>query len=453
MTHKPLYNLSRRKVLGGLGVVGLASVGAGVGTSAYFNDTETFSNNVLTAGELDLLVNYYSYWDQGSHGMGSTLGTADGEAISGVLTDVKPGDNGLLAFCFEIVDNPAYLWACGDLTENAENGQTEPEINHSTDTTGGDPGPWEGELAQAIQVDVNYCSVADDLDAQGDDGFDPADVTHIEDVYDGSLADFLSMIEYGVPLDGAAGAGILSPGEQFAFHGTSYSAGDEVRNPCLCIDWELPTSVGNEVQTDSLAFDLTFYAEQARHNDGTSNPCASGTGFSTVSYQKALNMQALAAVQNNAEIQVHGDSGGVEYDFADKFPANTDIPFTALIDAGANTASLTVLGETVTDTDVTDGTANGGSTGDPEWPMGVPATVDIALNANSAAGNGVTTVVKDVSVNGGPTLPMFSSSSGTVYYVVPGVDTSSNVTVTGTMRFEGAETDYTSQDWVGIDFR
>ena len=48
--------LSRRKILGGLGAVGLASAGAGLGTTAYFNDTESFDNNTLTAGSLDLKV-------------------------------------------------------------------------------------------------------------------------------------------------------------------------------------------------------------------------------------------------------------------------------------------------------------------------------------------------------------------------------------------------------------
>ena len=32
--------LSRRKMLVGLGAVGVASAGAGLGTTAYFNDTE-----------------------------------------------------------------------------------------------------------------------------------------------------------------------------------------------------------------------------------------------------------------------------------------------------------------------------------------------------------------------------------------------------------------------------
>ncbi|MFT4931508.1 MAG: putative ribosomally synthesized peptide with SipW-like signal peptide [Natronomonas sp.] len=57
--------LSRRKVLAGLGTIGLASAGAGLGTSAYFSDVETFSNNSLVAGSLDMKVDWeehYSDW-------------------------------------------------------------------------------------------------------------------------------------------------------------------------------------------------------------------------------------------------------------------------------------------------------------------------------------------------------------------------------------------------------
>ncbi|MFB6311155.1 MAG: SipW-dependent-type signal peptide-containing protein [Salinirussus sp.] len=60
-----IYDLTRRKVLGGLTAVGLASAGAGLGTGAYFSDEETFKNNRLVAGELDLLVDFqehYSDW-------------------------------------------------------------------------------------------------------------------------------------------------------------------------------------------------------------------------------------------------------------------------------------------------------------------------------------------------------------------------------------------------------
>jgi predicted ribosomally synthesized peptide with SipW-like signal peptide len=58
------FDLSRRKVLAGLGGIGVASAGAGIGTSALFTDTESFENNTIAAGELNLKVDWeehYSY--------------------------------------------------------------------------------------------------------------------------------------------------------------------------------------------------------------------------------------------------------------------------------------------------------------------------------------------------------------------------------------------------------
>ncbi|WP_257299629.1 vWA domain-containing protein [Haloarchaeobius sp. FL176] len=57
--------LSRRKILAGIGAAGVASVGAGLGTSAYFSDRELFEGNTIAAGELDLKVDWeehYSDW-------------------------------------------------------------------------------------------------------------------------------------------------------------------------------------------------------------------------------------------------------------------------------------------------------------------------------------------------------------------------------------------------------
>ena len=36
---------------------------------------------------------------------------------------------------------------------------------------------------------------------------------------------------------------------------------------CIGFEWTLPAEVGNEIQTDSVSFDLAVYAEQSRHND------------------------------------------------------------------------------------------------------------------------------------------------------------------------------------------
>lgn len=59
MTNKDnKLKLSRRKALAGIGGIGVASAGAGLGTSAFFTDTETFDDNTITAGELDLRIDW-----------------------------------------------------------------------------------------------------------------------------------------------------------------------------------------------------------------------------------------------------------------------------------------------------------------------------------------------------------------------------------------------------------
>ncbi|RMB13542.1 SipW-dependent-type signal peptide-containing protein [Haloplanus aerogenes] len=191
------FELSRRKALAALGTVGAASAGAGLGTSAFFSDQETFENNQLTAGTLDMKVSWeehYSDWseDEAEHAhmedgelvvddlqgfMDATLqeqfpdkqarkrlneGTADPcEVLADVpddlekpvieLEDVKPGDFGEVTFDFALCDNPGYVWMNGELLSNAENGVTEPEADDPDEQL-----PGRGELADTIQTTVWY---------------------------------------------------------------------------------------------------------------------------------------------------------------------------------------------------------------------------------------------------------------------------------------------------------
>jgi len=78
--------LTRRKILAGLGGFGLASAGAGLGTSAFLNDEERFESNAITAGELDLKVDWeehYSHPQQ--YGFGDPSENLD-------VTRAEPGD-------------------------------------------------------------------------------------------------------------------------------------------------------------------------------------------------------------------------------------------------------------------------------------------------------------------------------------------------------------------------
>jgi predicted ribosomally synthesized peptide with SipW-like signal peptide len=96
------FELSRRKALAALGTVGVASAGAGLGTSAYFSDQETFENNQLTAGTLDMGVGYtahYSDWsDDEDAGLGGDVRMFEGGPDSvGTADDLQDGEVGLPA--------------------------------------------------------------------------------------------------------------------------------------------------------------------------------------------------------------------------------------------------------------------------------------------------------------------------------------------------------------------
>ena len=201
-----LHQLSRRKLLAGIGAVGVASAGAGLGTSAYFSDTEAFTNNSLTAGNLDLKLDYEATYMGGEGRLAAiqAMGYPDAEYLGDgrylldqmpslddqqewedlvqgeqfdfcspeadeylvngdevpvfTLEDLKPGDTGEVTISLHICDNPAYLNLVGSITENAENGQNDPEIEaEGVDSDG------IGELADAIEVCIWYDEDCDNV--------------------------------------------------------------------------------------------------------------------------------------------------------------------------------------------------------------------------------------------------------------------------------------------------
>lgn len=224
------FDLTRRKVLGGLGAVGVGAAVGGAGSMALFNDQDDVTGNTMTAGQLDLHVDYTAKND----GTAQTVERAGNGDLAGfTLGDIKPGDDGWIEICLEPVSNPAWIWMRGELTENAENGMTEPEAD--VDDT-----PDEGELAQYVDAKLKYESNGPVI-AQG------------------TLAEILEAIGDGVLLD----------------YDPSTSDADpfpENNRSCVVIDWWVDREVGNVIQTDRTKFDLSFYAEQRRHNDDPSNP-------------------------------------------------------------------------------------------------------------------------------------------------------------------------------------
>jgi predicted ribosomally synthesized peptide with SipW-like signal peptide len=297
--------LTRRQILLSTSAVGIAGAGAGLGTSALFSDEETLENNQLVAGELDMKVGWEEHYfrdqaaarkyahredgelviDNKEKFMDATLleqvpdkgvraelgeGTADPcEVLADVpddlkkpvieLEDVKPGDFGEVTFHFALCNNPGFVWINGGLVDESENGQTEPEAGNP------DEGPGV-ELTDEIQVTIWY----DDGDNLLEDPemivtdreFDPPTSSRVtvsgsdRIVADDSLRDTLSQLATGngLQLDGRPGT--ASAGlDCFTDAPTLHSIG---------FQWEVPVETGNEIQSDSVSFDLGFYVEQCR---------------------------------------------------------------------------------------------------------------------------------------------------------------------------------------------
>jgi predicted ribosomally synthesized peptide with SipW-like signal peptide len=311
------FDISRRRLLAGLGTVGLASAGAGLGTTAYFSDEEEFTGNQLTAGSLDMKVaaeEYYSDWSADEEQFAQmaadasstdvrlpapannpdaqdiaidiigdnyeefvdTLATgdvvnggiaepasdtelcgtdkdADGATIIDIA-DVKPGDFGGAQFAFELCDNPGYLWLQGALESASENGLTEPESE--------DPDEQAGvvELLDEIQVAYGTGGIQDSTAwADTPTGFQPTNQQSLREFLNAASSDTGIELSGDIPASDGGGTGR----DCFSGEGTVHQ---------VSVIWWLPINHGNQVQTDSATFSLGFYTEQCRHNDGSGMP-------------------------------------------------------------------------------------------------------------------------------------------------------------------------------------
>lgn len=266
-----LYNLSRRKMLAGLGAVGLASAGVGLGTNAYFSDREAFTGNTLTAGTLDMsvtadVVAANEYWvNQGGLDLSATADSE--EAVVGlVVEDVKPGDWGIVCFDVDVGDNPGYLRV--STAEFAETGgaSTEPELAVDPDNL--------GDLGESLLTTV-WQSYAGPTEGPG--GM-RSDLSVLDPLF--NLASDDLDISYGTPDVGgvvderthyttAREANDVLAGGYLVKDNTGapmvVGSGEESYRFCLLL--EIPPAVGNVIQGDTLAFDLVFETEQVRNNE------------------------------------------------------------------------------------------------------------------------------------------------------------------------------------------
>lgn len=154
------------------------------------------------------------------------------------LANVLPGDSGVVVFGLRNEGDPARvtLRAFGpdgaDTPVFAENGVNEPES--AVDATAG----GEGELGEAVSATVWYDDGLLDTSVWAGDGA-PSPTEKV--LLSGSLGSVLDALSVGIDLDDYGCLGSDAP------HYLGFA-------------WSLPADVGNEVQSDSAAFSLSFTA-------------------------------------------------------------------------------------------------------------------------------------------------------------------------------------------------
>ncbi len=232
-------------------------------TGAFFSDTETSTGNVFTAGAIDLKVDsqqHYNnavcvggYWQLEPNAtatvpqypvIGEPCGGTWGQQTPGVditnekffnFGDIKPGDSGENTISLHVINNDAWVCASVSGLTNDDNGLTEPE-----DVVDDTPGVGEGELQQAM-----------DWVVWRDDG-----------AGGGVAGDNIHQSGEQVLASGHPVNGVL------ALYDSQTSTGPltATSTAYLGVSWSLPLTTGNEVQTDSMAGDISFTVVQSRNN-------------------------------------------------------------------------------------------------------------------------------------------------------------------------------------------
>ena len=376
-------DLTRRKVLGGLGGVGAGAALGGTGTMAFLNDTEKIADNTVTAGELDLKLDWKTFY------YGKKLYTdhqppANNPGPMFNINDAKPGDVGGGCVSLHVHDNPAYIWAACDMHKNAENGVNEPESNseYEDDDYGENSGDnRSGELADKVQVALLRFPLTYD----GNDIESEANAVKAAVRDDGNL----SQSEFGEIQSGCEGIFYNTTLKEFCkgplHNGHLLDGGDAVdvsasggsrKGKCFqpsqtywyCFLWWIPTHVGNSIQSDGVKFDLKFGAQQCRHNDDPENPFGkkkitteTGDGFAKVARNfnddGTSSAGARARYGNNAlsgawELGV-GDEPGAAGEFAQEnyeWTSGQTVDWSAEYDESNDELSFTFDGNTISDT-------------------------------------------------------------------------------------------------------
>lgn len=278
-----------KKVLLSLLSVGVVAGVAVLATGAFFSDTETSTGNTFTAGELDLQVDNECHYNGApcidpDGGGPMVLSWSLADLVNGVhkffsFNDIKPGDSGEDTVSLHVFDNDAWGRFVISNVQDLENGCTDPEDDVPDPTCG--LGNDDGELRE----NLNFWVWLDEGSVNGfqcpDNGPAPCDIDSTEGDNIWQEGTELMLITPGT-IDIIGETHNIWEGIAAAYATNQCSGTGNEQSDCpgltrdghmvgsityyFGIGWEVPSTVGNIIQSDSLGADMTFEVEQYRNN-------------------------------------------------------------------------------------------------------------------------------------------------------------------------------------------
>jgi predicted ribosomally synthesized peptide with SipW-like signal peptide len=214
-----------KKILASMLIVAVVSTLLGAGTVAYFSDRETSKGNTFTVSTKspDLIV----WWPVPPYNVPTTRYDDEiGKPLPTLfnIDDLQPGDSGeTICHVNNIGDVDGILYFNIINVDNKENTCIDPEQK-----AGDDPTSTKGELGEYLLITVLY----------GDEKPGSIYYTAIDDVPLNNLEDNPQLLG------------------ELVHEGPGRDGKD------IIIQWRLPTSTTNIVQSDTVTFDIVFILNQ-----------------------------------------------------------------------------------------------------------------------------------------------------------------------------------------------